>query len=403
MKVLTWLVLHFPPPKTALIDPSTNWAYNGSFFSVLLLETNRRDLARNHRRFRIALLQSVHHVNFTRLIKHFQKNGIAVEATAFGWNVRNALTHKPIFCCPTTLHWKTKPFSNCSISPAFIPVHARVPFHPAPMLSMGCVVATDPDVVIPRAIGTDINCGMHLLKTDLHPRGQMGMHEKALQTAMGEGAAQQPPQRAPAYRRFPSVVQPRTAGILARLGQARRPARGRQQRAAGPGMGAACGPVGLGWACAARASVAPLPSMVGFVIRNWERQEAEITSLKSRRSRAHQQDPRMARGHQRRRRSRDHSQRFAGCWFIIGTQWMDRAKAQWPKGVAHPEHGLYALEGELATTYLQAMGCIALRLAQSLRYRRADAPSVEQNSGRSYYESGGRCAAQRDQSRTRQE
>ncbi|MDM5175629.1 RtcB family protein [Massilia sp. DJPM01] len=43
----------------------------------------------------------------------------------------------------------------------------------------------------------------------------------------------------------------------------------------------------------------------------------------------------------------------------IGTRWMDRAKAEWPSGVKHPESGLYGLCGPLAAEYLTAMHAAA--------------------------------------------
>ena len=125
--------------------------------------------------------------NFTRLIKHFQKNGIAVEATAFGWNVRNANAQANILL-PHDFALEDKAVQQllnfASVHPSACAC-ATPDFHPGTHAPVGCVVATDPDVVIPRAIGTDINCGMRTLKTGLN-LGQMGMHEKALQTAMGE-------------------------------------------------------------------------------------------------------------------------------------------------------------------------------------------------------------------------
>ncbi len=45
--------------------------------------------------------------------------------------------------------------------------------------------------------------------------------------------------------------------------------------------------------------------------------------------------------------------------FYVGRSWMDRAKAQWPKGQKHPDSGLYGLEGALADEYLEAMGMAA--------------------------------------------
>lgn len=39
----------------------------------------------------------------------------------------------------------------------------------------------------------------------------------------------------------------------------------------------------------------------------------------------------------------------------VGQRWMDRAKAEWPVGLKHPESGLYGLVGPLAQEYLAAM------------------------------------------------
>lgn len=38
-------------------------------------------------------------------------------------------------------------------------------FHPGSLAPVGAIVATTADMVIPQAIGTDINCGMRLLTT----------------------------------------------------------------------------------------------------------------------------------------------------------------------------------------------------------------------------------------------
>jgi tRNA-splicing ligase RtcB len=45
--------------------------------------------------------------------------------------------------------------------------------------------------------------------------------------------------------------------------------------------------------------------------------------------------------------------------FYVGARWMDRARDAWPRGVRHPESKLYALTGQLATEYLEAMGVAA--------------------------------------------
>ena len=52
--------------------------------------------------------------------------------------------------------------------------------------------------------------------------------------------------------------------------------------------------------------------------------------------------------------------------FHVGGRWMDRAREAWPPGVRHPESRLYALAGPLAVEYLQAMG-VAARYAWANR------------------------------------
>lgn len=52
--------------------------------------------------------------------------------------------------------------------------------------------------------------------------------------------------------------------------------------------------------------------------------------------------------------------------FFVGSRWMDRAKAEWPKGVRHPKSGLFGLTGPLAAEYMDAMG-VASRYAWANR------------------------------------
>lgn len=52
--------------------------------------------------------------------------------------------------------------------------------------------------------------------------------------------------------------------------------------------------------------------------------------------------------------------------FYVGQRWMDKARYTWPEGTKHPDSGLYALTGELADEYLLAMG-VAARYAWANR------------------------------------
>lgn len=45
--------------------------------------------------------------------------------------------------------------------------------------------------------------------------------------------------------------------------------------------------------------------------------------------------------------------------FYVGNRWMDKAQAEYPKNMKHPENKTYALEGELAYEYIQAMNTAA--------------------------------------------
>ena len=52
--------------------------------------------------------------------------------------------------------------------------------------------------------------------------------------------------------------------------------------------------------------------------------------------------------------------------FYVGQRWQDKAKAAWPQGEKYPESGLFALGGSLADDYLLAMG-VAARYAWANR------------------------------------
>lgn len=296
--------------------------------------------------------------NFTRLIKHFQKNGIAVEATAFGWNVRNAHAQANILL-PHDFALEDKAVQQllnfASVHPSACAC-ATPDFHPGTHAPVGCVVATDADVVIPRAIGTDINCGMRTLKTGLN-LGQMGMHEKALQAAMADVLLhnhRNVPLRTDDFHRLYSQGPQaflhdwaKREGQLVDVNSVQRALEWERH-------------VGLlDWDGHARHA----PLLHTASEHGWIRDpqlgtpgsgnhfvEVQAVSRVINKTRAWQEGIKegdvLVTIHSG---SRD-------VGFHVGTQWMDRAKGQWPKGVAHPEHGLYALEGELATTYLQAMG-----------------------------------------------
>lgn len=296
--------------------------------------------------------------NFTRLIKYFQKNGIVIEATDFGWNVRNEKAQAKILL-PHDFVLEEKAVRQllnfASVHPSACAC-ATPDFHPGTHAPVGCIVSTDPEVVIPRAIGTDINCGMRTLKTGLN-LAQMGMHEKALQAAMGEVLLNNhrnvPLLATDFHRLYTQGPQAFIEDWAKREGQLMdvNTTQRAQEWERHVGL--------LDWEGHARHA----PLLHTESKHGWIRDpqlgtpgggnhfvEVQAVSRVIDKTRAWQEGLKesdvLVTIHSG---SRD-------VGFHVGTQWMDRAKAVWPKSVSHPEHGLYALEGELAKTYLQAMG-----------------------------------------------
>jgi tRNA-splicing ligase RtcB len=230
-------------------------------------------------------------------------------------------------------------------------------FHPGHLAPVGSIVATDPDVVIPSAIGTDINCGMRLITTGVS-QSMMAAHEArwtaSLTRRLLEAATDAPV--------------PRTA-FLALFTE---------------GEGALLDALGRGgiWASVDRKRLyKELEGCVGLD-RIFADPEYAPDSLVN--GRAQVRDPDLGTvgagnhfvefqvvdaildrhvAHAAGLRVGDvvvmiHSG-SRGVGFHVGQQWIDRTRAAWPVGVRHPESGLYALQGPDAEKYRLAMGTAA--------------------------------------------
>jgi tRNA-splicing ligase RtcB len=248
--------------------------------------------------------------------------------------------------------------------PAVCAACATPDFHPGTIAPVGSVVATPESVVIPAAIGTDINCGMRLLTTGLSlaqvaPR-QSALIER-LKSVLLENARNVPtPTQA-----FKALFD---AGPLAFLDQ--------------------LAPEGV-WAGADRDRLMDeVARCVGLDQLGGDSRHAPASFTSGREV---IRDPCLGTpgagnhfvelqvvdsildrhaAYELGLRAGDvvvmiHSgSRDLG--FHVGARWMDRAKDAWPPGVPHPESRLYALAGPLAHEYLQAMG-VAARYAWANR------------------------------------
>ncbi|WP_431101598.1 RtcB family protein [Roseateles noduli] len=237
-------------------------------------------------------------------------------------------------------------------------------FHPGSIAPVGAVVATPEDVVIPAAIGTDINCGMRLVTTGLS-LAQAAPRQSALiarlKAVLLENARNVPtPTQA-----FKALFDDGPLAFLDRIA-----------------------PEGL-WAGVDRDRlVAEVDRCVGLDRLGGHSRHAPHAFVDGR---DRFRDPCLGTpggGNHfvelqvvdrilDRHAAYEHGLRAGDVvvmihsgsrdmGFHVGARWMDRARDAWPVGVRHPESKLYALEGPLAGEYLEAMG-VAARYAWANR------------------------------------
>lgn len=248
--------------------------------------------------------------------------------------------------------------------PAVCAACATPDFHPGAIAPVGSIVATDADVVIPAAIGTDINCGMRLYSTGLS-LAQLGPSKEALvarlKAVLLENERNVPlPTRAfkalfdAGPLAFIDAIEPhglwagvdrdRLADEVARcIGLDHLTADSRHAPDAFVGTREVYRDPCLGTPGSGNHFVE-----LQVVDEVMDRHAAYAAGLKS--------GDVVVMIHSG---SRD-------LGFHVGARWMDRARDAWPTGVRHPESKLYALAGPLATEYLQAMG-VAARYAWANR------------------------------------
>ena len=231
-------------------------------------------------------------------------------------------------------------------------------FHPGSGVPVGSIVATASDVVIPAAIGTDINCGMRLLDTGLTlEEAETGKDAliAGLSRALLHGERDVPM----SARAFAALFDDGPATcleLLEREGLWTRVDHGRLIEET-----ARC--VGLSsMESAARYVPQALTVRKNSLIRD--------PSLGTTGAGNHFVELQVVDGILDRRAAWEHGiapgrvmvmihsgSRDLG--FAVGRRWADRARESWPRHMPHPDSGLYGLAGTDAAEYLKAMGAAA--------------------------------------------
>lgn len=313
--------------------------------------------------------------NFSRLSKALHRQGIRIERTGSVVTLRRLDdASEAIVLLPDALPLELRAVQQLlDFAAVCVPgqsAHvckacATPDFHPGAVAPVGTIVATTPDLVIPAAIGTDINCGMRLLSTGLSRSHVERSREPLLAKLKGpllEGRRNVPVPAA-AFRALFDV------GPLAWLDSLHREglwARVNFDRATRELEST----IGLSAVCSA-AKYAPEALMphsretvrdpaLGTVGSGNHFVELQVVDAVLDRKLAYAAGLRaeevVVMLHSG---SRD-------VGFYVGQSWMERARAAWPQGVKHPKSRLYGLSGSLAAEYLSAMG-VATRYAWANR------------------------------------
>jgi tRNA-splicing ligase RtcB len=231
-------------------------------------------------------------------------------------------------------------------------------FHPGGIAPVGSIVATSPDMVIPAAIGTDINCGMRLITTGLSldkaQERKDQLTESLTRVLLQNG--RDVPMTANAFKAlFDSGEQ----DCLDELSQDGLWHRVNKQRLFNET--AHC--IGLD-EISANSRYAPSPLL------STDRRLLRDPNLGTTGSGNHFVELQIVDGIIDRHIAWQQGLKIGDVvvmihsgsrdvGFFVGQRWMDRAKEAWPKHYKVPESGLYGLCGPLAQEYLQAMGVAA--------------------------------------------
>lgn len=250
-------------------------------------------------------------------------------------------------------------------------------FHAGSLVPVGCVLATSPDLVVPQAIGTDIYCGMRLHVADLSVDELMAHRDEWVDKLKGDlllGSRDLPMsvnQVRAMFRGGPfawlEASKKRPLGMLARADH--RQLNAELERSFG--LGSADGDERF-----APQEMLPTDreivrdSFIGTIGGGNHFVEIQVVEeiLDGRRAfewgvRKNQVAIMVHSGSRR-------------VGVVVGNTWMEYARDKWPRDIAHPENGIFALHGEAAHEYITAMNTAAnyaavnrLLLAEMVRDR----------------------------------
>jgi tRNA-splicing ligase RtcB len=303
--------------------------------------------------------------SWSRLLKAFARRGIAVSCENGVYRVRRGDASAHILL-PAEFPLEAKgvaqllDFASVGWPDRPHPVRcacATPDFHPGSLAPVGSIVATDPDVVVPAAIGTDINCGMRLVTTGVRQE-LLAAHEARwtahLTRRLLHGETDAPVPSA-AFRAlfadgahaFVDALAPE--GVWAGADRTRLRAE-IDDCVALDSFGGAPDHAPDAWVTGRERVRAPDLGTVGsgnhFV-------ELQVVDAVIDRHAAHAAGLRVgevvAMIHSGSR----------GMGFHVGQRWIDRARDAWPRDRRHPASGLYALRGAEADAFLEAMGTAA--------------------------------------------
>ncbi|MBL4635720.1 MAG: RtcB family protein [Kofleriaceae bacterium] len=250
-------------------------------------------------------------------------------------------------------------------------------FHPGTIVPVGAVVATTRDMVIPQAIGTDIQCGMRLHVSDLNVERFIAGKDELVKLLKGDlllGTRDLP-------MRVSSMKAIFDGGCMAWLDDVRGDPLGRLSKSSMAQLSAELDNIyGLG-------SYDGLSKWAPSCMVPDNRDVVRDPSLATIGGGNHFVEIQVVEEVMDRRRAFEwgvkpgqvvfmiHSgSRMAGV--SIGNYWIERAKKEWPSGLSFPRSGIFPLHGDSAQEYLVAMNSASnyasvnrLLLAEIVRLR----------------------------------
>lgn len=307
-----------------------------------------------------------------RLQKALKKQGIAVSYQDGIYQLRNPHAEVTVLL-PASLPLEEKAVRQLlEFAAVRVPGHeghvckacATPDFHPGSIAPVGSIVATSPDMVIPAAIGTDINCAVRLVRTGLTlaqlESRKAGVTRRLTRALLEDG--RNIPVKSAAFAALFDVGPHAWIDLLHRDGLWAEVDKDRLLAETAQAIGLA--------AFGGHSRYAP-EALVGHreVIRDpglgtvgAGNHFVELQVVEAVLDRHAGYQAGLAAGEvvvMIHSGSRD-------VGFYVGQRWMDKARAAWPAGIKHPDSGLYGLVGELAGEYLDAMG-VAARYAWANR------------------------------------